>query len=459
MVTPANETLSLRLAQWLAALHWPSLPARQRELAALRVLDTVGLLLAGAHTEATSIARAYAERQASGRATMVGTERAAAAGWAAFVNGVAGHCWDFDDTFPDSVVHPGSIVVPTALAVGEEVGANGAEILTAIAGGYEIAARLGSAAERRLHNRGFHASGIFAPIVAAFVTGRLRRLPPEAIASAVGLAASMSGGLLAFLQDGSWSKWLHFGWGNMGGILAADLAAASYRGPLGALDGRHNLYATFLGETAAAGLFEDLGMGWRNENALFKLYPCAHVIHAYIDLALAHRRALSLDPRNITRVIATVAPWAVPIVCEPVADKTHPATTMQAIASLQFNVAAAFADGVVGLDTIEAASRARTQVCALADRVEFRIADLPGFAAELAVETADGERHVRNGAAAEATPERLKAKFALLAARALPSAAIEAAMQAILDLAEAPNASAATRALKFAADPQPASCA
>ncbi len=56
----------------------------------------------------------------------------------------------------------------------------------------------------------------------------------------------MSGGLLAFTADGAWSKWLHLGWGGFGGILAAQLAAAGFRGPLGALDGRHNLYAAFL---------------------------------------------------------------------------------------------------------------------------------------------------------------------------------------------------------------------
>ena len=195
--------------------------------------------------------------------------------------------------------------MPTALAVGEEIGATGADVLIAIAGGYEIAARLGSAAERRLHQRGFHASGVFAPIVAAFVAGRLLRLRPEATASAVGLAASMSGGLMAFLQDGSWSKWLHFGWGNLGGIVAAGLAADGFRGPLGALDGRHNLYAAFIGDPSPdfEALYAGLNNEWRNEAALFKLYPCAHVIHAYIDLALKLRHSLGIDHQQIRRVV------------------------------------------------------------------------------------------------------------------------------------------------------------
>ncbi len=418
----------------------------------LRVLDTVGLLLGGGGSEASSIARAYAEGQALGAASVVAGARGTTPGWAAFANGVAAHCWDFDDTFPDSIVHPGSIVVPTALAVGEETGASGAEVLTAIAGGYEIAARLSRAAERRLHHRGFHATGIFAPVVAAFVAGRLKRLSPAASASAVGLAASMSGGLLAFLEDGTWSKWLHLGWGNLGGITAADLAGKGFRGPAGALDGRHNLYAAFIGDPAPdyAALTAGFGREWHSETALFKLYPCAHVIHAYIDLALALRQSVGIDYRGIRRISMTVTPWAVPIVCEPMAEKTHPATTMQAIASLPFNVAAAFADGTVGLDTVEAASRARPDVCALAARTEYKLADLPGFAGELAIEIADGRRHVRSGKAATATAERLRVKFKAIAARALPSERIDRVMADIGALADLPNVAAVTAALRDA---------
>jgi 2-methylcitrate dehydratase PrpD len=431
-----SASLNIQLAEWLDALRWPALPPRQQELAVLRVLDSVGLALGGANNEAPSIARNYAARQGAGRCTMIGGKVPATAGFAAFVNGIAAHCWDFDDTFPDSIVHPGSVVVPTALAVAEDVDASGAEMLTAIAGGYEIAARLGGAAERRFHSRGFHASGIFAPVIAAFVAGNLMRLPPSTIASAVGLATSMSGGLLAFLEDGAWSKWLHFGWGNLGGILAAGLAAEGFRGPLGAVDGRHNLYDAFLGDPLPdfSKVTSSLGKEWRNENAVFKLYPCAHVIHAYIDLALDFRRSLVLDPRRVRRVTATVAPWAVPIVCEPVGEKTHPATTLQAIASLQFCVATALTTGQVGIAELEPESRERADICGLAERIEYSVADLPGFTGELAVETDDGNVHMQSGTSLEATVDRLKAKFIELAARTLPMEDIAPVLRAIVAL-------------------------
>jgi 2-methylcitrate dehydratase PrpD len=428
-----SETLSEHLAAWFAGLTWASLPETQRALAPERLLDTLGLIACGCRSEATSIVRDLALRTC-------GTT-ALPAGWAALVNGVAAHCYDFDDTFPESVVHPGSVIVPVALAVGEDVGASGAEILTAIAGGYEIAARLGRAGGRRFHERGFHATGVFAPVTAAFVAGRLMRLDPPTAASAVGLAASMSGGLLAFLPDGSWSKWLHVGWGNLGGITAAQLARGGFRGPTGALDGRNNLYAAFIGEAHvdAGAMTARLGERWDNETSLFKLYPCAHVIQGYIDLALDMRR--SLDPAQIERVTCVVAPWAVPIVCEPNGEKVRPQTIMQAIASLPLHVASALIDGRVDLDTIGDANRQRSDVLALAADVGYAVdASIEGFDARIEIVTADGRRYERSGGAAEADAARLRAKFASLAAPLWGEAGAAAAIADVGGLAAAPNA-------------------
>jgi 2-methylcitrate dehydratase PrpD len=187
-----SATLSAQLAAWFDALTWSAIPARQRELAQSRLLDTLGLIACGYRTQAASIARDFAlHAGGAGPASMAAHAATVPAGWAAFVHGVAAHCYDFDDTFPESVVHPGSVIVPVALALGEETGASGRDVLTAIAGGYEIAARLGRIGGRRFHERGFHATGVFAPVTAAFVAARLLRLDAGQAASAAGLAASM----------------------------------------------------------------------------------------------------------------------------------------------------------------------------------------------------------------------------------------------------------------------------
>lgn len=447
-----NASLSTRLAAWSGALTWAAVPPAQQELAHSRVLDTLGLALCGANSDATSIARALAQRSScAGHATLAGSHALVTAAWAALVNGVAAHCYDFDDTFPESVVHPGSAIVPVALALGEETGASGEEILVAIVSGYEIVARLGRAGGRRFHERGFHATGIFAPVTAAFVAARLLQLDPETTANAVGLAASMSGGLLAFLPDGSWSKWLHLGWGNFGGITAAQLAKDGFRGPAGALDGRHNLFEAFIGETHvdADAVASELGSRWDSATAVFKLYPCAHVIQGYIDLALAMRRELALDPAQIARVTCTVAPWAVPIVCEPLAEKHAPQSIMQSIASLPFHVASALIDNRVDLATIGDAQRSRADVLALTANVGYVTdAALERFDAAIEIETTAGRTHRRSGQVAEPNAGRLGVKFSTLATRVLDPLAVDAALTAVAGLAGAPSADAVTRFLR-----------
>lgn len=444
--------LSLRLGEWLAALEWPNVPDRQRELAGLRVLDTAGLLLAASERPAAAIVRAQAKE--SGRSSVVGNPLTVAAGWAALANGVIAHCLDYDDTFPGSVVHPGSVIVPVALALGEEIGASGRDILTAIAGAYEITARLAEVGGTGFHARGFHASGIFSPLAAAFTAGRLMRLPAADIASAAGLAASMSGGLLAFVADGAWSKYLHLGWGSLGGILAAKFAASGFRGPMGALDGRHNLFAAFLSGSNPApdSADADLGARWQGDTALFKYYPCAHVIHPYLDLALDMRRTERIDPSRVQAIRCIVAPWAVPIVCEPAADKLRPKSSGEAVASLRFAVALALIDGRLGLELLEETSWRRPEVARLAERISYMVdPGLSGFDARLEIEMQDGRRTAQAGGAAPADAVRVAEKFRMLARRTLPADAVAQLERAVAGLADAANVAEVTHHLRLAA--------
>ncbi|HEY7609265.1 MAG TPA: MmgE/PrpD family protein [Alphaproteobacteria bacterium] len=434
------------LADWCAALEWRSVPAEQRALVPLRVLDTLGLIAAGAGTDAVrAVAEFGADEDGIGTATLYISSRRMSASRCALVHGVAAHCRDFDDTFPDSVVHPGSVVVPAALAAGETAGAAPADIAAAIVAGYEIAARIGGAAGRRFHARGLHATGVVGPIAVAAAAARARRLSAEHTAWAMGLAASMAGGLMAFQADGAWSKWLHAGWAAQGGIVAADLAGRGFQGPLAALDGPANLFAAMLaGETVdISALTAGLGREWRGGGARFKYYPCAHVIQPYIDAALKLRRDRALAAADIAEVRCAIAPWAVPIVCEPRAQRVAPATELDAIASLPYMVAHALKIGAVGLDALAPAARARADLRDLALRI-FHDADPTlghGFDARVTLRMRDGRTLTATADAAALDRKRLAAKFV---ANVAPILGAQPARDAALRLSamEAPDPAA-----------------
>lgn len=426
-----------RLAAWSTALAWAELPEDQRALVGLRVLDTVGLILAGLETDAARAVLALADRQGGNPESALyrtGLRRPAAL--AALAQGTVAHCRDFDDTFLESVVHPGSTVIAAALAVGEAVAAPDEEIVLAIAIGYEAAARLGGLAGRRFHARGFHATSVIGPLAAALTASRLYRLSAAATADALGLAASMAGGLLAFVDDGAWSKWLHVGWSAHGGVLAAQLAQQGFRGPRGVFDGRHNLFTAFLGERVpeAEALDADLGRRWQGAGAHFKYYPCAHVIQPYLDAALELRARHAIAPAGIRQVSCAIAPWAVPIVCEPRAPKLAPETDLDAIASLPYQVAAALIDGRVDLETLGPRARTRAAVRALAERVEHRADPAlgQGFDGTLVIALDDGTIHQAAVTAAPPDAAKLRAKFRANAGRALDVATVAAIEEAIL---------------------------
>jgi 2-methylcitrate dehydratase PrpD len=432
------EASARRLADWCAAVRPGEVPAPQMELAKLRILDTVGLVLAAADTApARAVLDLVATQGGGEEGTLIGSARRLPAASAALAHATLAHCRDFDDTYADTVVHPGSTVVSTALAVGEAVGADGFEMLAAIAVGYEVAARLGAAAGRKFHRRGFHATGIVGPLAAAAAAGRLYRLSGQRIAAAMGLAGSMSGGLMEFLADGAWSKWLHTGWSAHGGIVAAQLAARGFRGPETVLDGRYGLYAAFLGEGEAelGPVTAGLGRDWRGGAALFKYYPCAHVIQPFIDAALALRAEHRLAAADIAEVRCTVPPWAVPIVCEPRPRKLRPENDLEAIASLPFLVAAALADGRVDLDTLDSASLARADLRRMAALIRHRedAALTAGFDGRFEMTAKDGSGFERAATSAAPDAGKLRDKFRRNAARTWPEPRIRAVEDALAE--------------------------
>jgi 2-methylcitrate dehydratase PrpD len=231
-----------RLADWVSALRPEHIPAEQHGMARLRLIDTFGLIAAAAGHPAGRSLIAWANLNPGSGATVLATGAQTLPVIAALVHGSLAHARDFDDTFIETVVHPGSTVIAAALAAAEPCDAPFDLLSAAIVAGYEIAARLGAVAGRGFHARGFHATSIVGPVAAVAAAGVLMRLDSSHLADAMGLSTSMSSGLLAFLGDGGWSKWMHTGWSAHGGLIAAQLAGTGFRGPRQGLDHRYGLF-------------------------------------------------------------------------------------------------------------------------------------------------------------------------------------------------------------------------
>lgn len=399
--------IATAFAEWARRLRWSDIPAEVRSHLTLRLADAVGLVATAWQTPPGRSVRAVAEAAGGQHQPLLFGGSLVHPAWSALAHGTLVHALDYDDTFPESVIHPMSLLLPAALAgAGDEH--QGSQVLAAIAAGDEFLARVGAAAGRGFHARGFQATGVVGPLAAALVVGLLRAREPRTIASAMGLAGSMSGGLLAFLADGTWSKRLHPGWAAHGGVVADALAAEEFPGPSVIVEGRHGIFDAFLGRTVSpATVLDGLGQEWLSRRAEFKLYPCAHVLHPFIAMAQRLRRDHQLSRTKVREIHCAVADWYVPIVCEPRAEKLAPRTEYQARTSLPIAVALALMDGEVGATSFDPASTERPEVRELAARVCWEVdATLTtGFGAGLTVHTANGVLTGQRSTDTDLTPE------------------------------------------------------
>ena len=86
---------------------------------------------------------------------------------------------EIDDVHQDASLHPGIVVVPAALAMAEEHGASGRQLLTALVAGYDVVVRVARAAGVS-HYAHWHTTGTCGTFGAAAAAGSIRAstLPP-----------------------------------------------------------------------------------------------------------------------------------------------------------------------------------------------------------------------------------------------------------------------------------------
>ena len=178
-----TASLSGHLAAWVSRASFDDLPEDVIEATKLRVLDVIGLALAGAETAfGRSVRDAAVAMSPSGPCRILGSGDRVGVTTAAFANGSFSQALEFDDTHVESIVHMSSPAVAAALALAELATVSGRDLITAIAVGNEISCRVGSVAPGQFHRLGFHPSGLFAPFGVTYLAARLlKHVAPSGI--------------------------------------------------------------------------------------------------------------------------------------------------------------------------------------------------------------------------------------------------------------------------------------
>jgi 2-methylcitrate dehydratase PrpD len=455
----AMSTASQELARWVTQLRYEDLPAEVVQSSRYRVLDVIGLALAGVNTIFGQSVRHAAARMGAGPAHVVGTGEALAASAAAFANGALSQALEYDDTHNESVVHMSSGSVGAALALAEAHGLNGRDVILGVAIGNEVACRVGSVATGKFHKLGFHPTGLFSPFGVAYGASRLLGNDATQMANAAGIVGSFAAGLLECWVDGTASKFLHPGWAAHGGIVAAELAQGGCTGPATVFEGRFGMIATHLQDASAPRDFgritRGLGSLWESQRASFKPFPAAHVIHPYLDAVLRLKREHGFEPSQVVRIDCPVAAWFMPVVCDPREEKLAPRSDSHGRVSLYFSLAEALMRGRLGRDAYAPESLVDPEILRLAACVHCQAdPSWPGperFKGAVRITLADGrvlktvEEYNRGSPENPMTEAEILAKFEDNATAVLPATRARELAAAVLRLDEIEDVAALVR--------------
>jgi len=267
------------LAAYAAALSYEEIPDDVIERSKDCFLDSLGAAIYGADLPWSRIIINYAWRYgAGGKSSILGYRNGKAqAPYAALANGALTHSFEFDNVRqPGAGVHAGATLIPAGLAVAEEIGASGKELLAAFVAGCEVMFRIGHACRETSEKLGFHAPALTGTLGAAATAGRLLRLSAQEMVNAFGIAGSLSSGLLEFVKSGTGGmvKRLHLGRAAEGGVLAASLARDGFAGPETILEGKFGFLQVFSREPDLSRLTHGLGKEYEVMNICMKRFPC-----------------------------------------------------------------------------------------------------------------------------------------------------------------------------------------
>ncbi len=412
---------TVRLAEFAAALRYEDLPASVVQQAKDCIIDTVAASICGAAMQWSRIVIDYAERTGpGGKSRILGRSGPAVqAPAAALANGALAHAFELDSlTRPGAGAHPGATVLPPALAIAQECGADGRALITAFVAGNEVMIRIGRATGHTNEARGFHAPGTTGPFGGAVAAGHLLGLDARAMTNALGIAGSLCGGLLEFARgDGGMVKRLHLGRASEAGVLAASLAAGGFAGPRTVLEGEFGFLKVFCTKWDTAELTRGLGEEFVVSTTVLKRYPCHATAHAAVKAVRDLQEEHGLTGAEIEAITVTGTPRMVER-----HNIAEPADLMLAQYSIPFSVALALCREARDPESWDERALADPQIRALCRRIRL----VPetgdehgGMASKVTITLADGRCLERTAESGMLEPGELGDKFLRLTRAAL----------------------------------------
>lgn len=337
-LSPARPTAAL--AAFVASSSWEDVPPAIRNEGKRGILNVLGCILAGREDPAVELVRKVFPLED------------------ALIDAAAATAHDYDDTHLRTVIHATPPVAAAVFSLARQNKVSGAELLHAFILGVETTCRIGNAVMPGHYEHGWHITSTCGVFGAAAAAAKLLHLNENKAASALGIAATQSAGLVEVL--GSMARVLNAGFAARNGIAAARLAAEGFEGPREPLEGLRGFVNVFGGEGDLSRVTQSLGAHWEMTRVAYKPYPAGVVLHALIDVCLEQRERLS----RAKDIVVHLHPLAIERT-----DRPEPRNAIEARLSAQHAVAVALLKGEAGLAQFTDAAARDADVQALRRRI------------------------------------------------------------------------------------------
>ncbi|OYX29322.1 MAG: hypothetical protein B7Y99_13380 [Caulobacterales bacterium 32-69-10] len=399
------------LGRFVAESSWEDIGPDLRHQAKRSLLNYVGGALGVTSSRVVDAAgRVVAPFSGPDRTTVIGRPERLDLMGASFVNAIAANLLDFDDTHPKTVAHFTSPVAPPLLALAEQRGLSGAQVLHAFILGFEVESRLGNSVQPDHYNHGWHITSTCGVFGSAAGCAKLLGLSAEQTWTALGLAASQSAGVIENLTTEA--KNVSVGNAARNGLLAALLAREGFTAAAAAIEGPFG-WARVMGQAPdLEEIVGGLGERWELPKNTYKPYPVGIVFHAVIDAALELRRRLNLTAADVASVVVRGDQLMLDRGERPVQNERD------ARVSIHHSAALGLAVGKAGVREHTAPVVFDPEIVALRGKVRAELAsDMAPWSASVTVQTVDGRtesvtvEHARGSAKVPMSDADLEAKF------------------------------------------------
>ncbi len=404
------------LARYIVGARYQDLQPAVRKQGARTLMNWVGCAVGGSRHETVDKAvAALGPFSGKPEANVLGRAERFDPVTAAFMNGVASHIFDYDDTHLKTIIHPAGPVASAILALAQRRKVSGADFLNALVLGVETECRIGNSVYPEHYALGWHITGSTGVFGSAAACGKLLGLDEQQMTWALAIAASQPVGLK--IQFGSMTKSFHPGRAAQNGMTAALLAQQGFTADTAAIEGRDGWGQALSTRHDWAEVTE--GLGTRYEAALnsYKPFACGIVCHPAIDAAVQLKTQNHLTGAEVA---------AVELHCNPLVQsltgKTDPTTGLEGKFSIYHCVAVGLIQGAAGERQFSDAVVRDPAVAALRRKIVLKLdASVPPDKCDLTVRLQDGRvltKHIEHAVGSLESPmtdAMLEAKFTDLA--------------------------------------------